>query len=219
MPKALPVLSPSEAGAADTRDPIAVALEQHLHDVRQWTEWVTNGDPRGVGTMDYGMYRTFEAWVQKREALDVIDSILQSRMAIGFPYSQKAVILAQILPPERLPPYVKLLEPLLPPPPAKEGEEPPKAPTSPMHFNPIIAHLAQSLHATAVAEAAKVEAAKKAEEDKKKQEDEINKWELWCNLYGRTCRSDWYGPPGNPQWTYWGWNEIGREEWWKGRND
>ncbi|KAK6904282.1 hypothetical protein L486_03864 [Kwoniella mangroviensis CBS 10435] len=215
MPKPLPKLSPPPEDQPDTRDPIEVALKQHLEDVREWTEWMTNGDPQGIGRMDYGIYRTFEEWVKKKEALDIIDGILQKRLTLGFPYTHKALILAQIIPSDRLAPYAKLVEPFLPP-------KPPSGPEDkvdiPKFFNPLIASIAQGIHTQATAEIAKQEAAKKAEEEKKKQDEEIERWELWCNLYGRS-RADWYPHPGNPQWTYWGWSEIGKENWWKGRND
>ncbi|WWC67445.1 uncharacterized protein I206_101353 [Kwoniella pini CBS 10737] len=224
MPKALPRLTPPPEGG-ESRDPISIALEQHLHDVRQWTEWVTNGDPRGIGTMDYGIYRTFEVWVQRKESLDVIDSILQNRMSIGYPYSQKAIILAQILPSERLIPYIKLLEPLLPPTTIKkeeeEEEEELKNNKFLKNFNPLISNLAKNLYDKAKLEELNLENLKKEKEEKLKQEEEIKKWELWCNLYGRTCKSNWLSKSQfeNPQWTYWNWKEISKEDWWKGRND
>ncbi|OCF33962.1 hypothetical protein I316_04308 [Kwoniella heveanensis BCC8398] len=195
MPKPLPKLDTTYTEESpDPRDPLAVALDRHLEDVRLWTEWVTNGDPSTAGWIDYTIWRTFEVWIGRKEALDIIDSILQSRLKLGFPYDQKAIILAQLIPESRLAPYAELLKPLLPPPP-------------PAHPAP------------ASVKAAEAEAAKKAEEAKKKEEDEIKKWETWCNAYGRTNRADWRAMPGNPAWTWWGWNEIGKEEWWKGRNE
>ncbi|OCF39143.1 hypothetical protein I317_07084 [Kwoniella heveanensis CBS 569] len=137
---------------------------------------------------------------------------------------EDAIILAQLIPESRLAPYAELLKPLLPPPPPAHpapgsSDPPPPPPPLPPHYNPLISSIAATLHALASVKAAEAEAAKKAEEAKKKEEDEIKKWETWCNAYGRTNRADWRAMPGNPAWTWWGWNEIGKEEWWKGRNE
>ncbi|WWC87409.1 uncharacterized protein L201_002298 [Kwoniella dendrophila CBS 6074] len=214
MPAPLPSITPPEGFEPDKRDPLTIAIEQHLDDVRQWTEWITNGDPSGIGMVDYGIYRTFEEWVKRKEALNIIDSILQKRLTLGWPYDHKAIILIQILPSERLAPYAKLLEPLLPP---KPSEDPAKPINLPAHFNPLIATLAQSLYTTAKEKAKEEEETKKKADEKKKEEEEIEKWELWSNMYGKS-RANWFNHPGNPQWGYWEWNQIGKEDWWKDRS-
>ncbi|WRT65260.1 uncharacterized protein IL334_002203 [Kwoniella shivajii] len=216
MPKPLPRLTPPPSDEPDTRDPLSLALATHLDDVRQWIEWATNGDPTNLGMIDYGIYRQFEDWIKKKEVLDLIDSILQRRLTSGYPHNHKAIILIQLIPRDRLSPYAKLLEPLLP---AKPSEDPNKPVDLPRFYNPLIASLTASLHDLASVTAAEEETSKKNEEEKKKQDEEIQKWELWCNLYGKSNRADWRPHPGNPQWTYWGWQEIGQEDWWKGRND
>ncbi|WVQ97532.1 hypothetical protein IAU59_004646 [Kwoniella sp. CBS 9459] len=224
MPKPLPKIdSTYTQESPDPRDPLTVALDKHLEDVRLWTEWLTNGDPSTANWIDYAVWKTFESWIGRKEALDIIDSILQSRLKLGFPYDQKAIILAQLIPESRLAPYAELLKPLLPPPPPapapeSAGPPPPPPPLSP-HYNPLISSIAASLHAVASAKAAEAEAAKKADEAKKNEADELKKWETWCDTYGRTNRADWRAHPGNPAWTWWGWSEIGREEWWEGRNE
>ncbi|WVQ83763.1 hypothetical protein IAT38_005907 [Cryptococcus sp. DSM 104549] len=177
MSRPLPQLTPPPPDAP-APDPAAVALEELIVTVRAWTEWVTNSDPSTF--VDYPVYQQFKEWVKTKEALDVIDGILQARLKLGFPHNQKALMLVQLIPDARLAPYAPLLLPLTTPP--DDAVNP---------NTPFITSLASALHTAAAAEAAKIEAAKKAEEEKKKAEEEAANIAAMYELYGR-------GYPGAP---------------------
>ncbi|OXG85669.1 hypothetical protein C345_03710 [Cryptococcus neoformans A2-102-5] len=200
----MPVLIPQLEPPKDA-DPVAAATTQLLEQVRAMTEWYTNGDSSPSSFIDFAGYRQLQEWAKNPEALNVIDKILQTRLGLSFPYNQKALILVQLIPEDKLAPYAALLKPLI--------ESSPVSTSSYTYAIPLTTTLATSLHSLADGQAKKAEA-------KKKEDEEKMKWDLRSEVYGKS-RADWVGLPednGGVKWGWWAWESIEAEEWWKDRN-
>lgn len=168
MPALIPQLEPPKDA-----DPIAAATIQLLEQVRATTEWYTNGDSSASSFIDFSGYRQLQEWAKNPEALNVIDKILRARLGLPFPYNQKALILVQLIPEDKLAPYAPLLKPLV--------ESSPDSTSAYTYATPFIVTLATSLHSLADGQAKKTEA-------KKKEDEEKVKWNSWSEVYGKRDR-------------------------------
>ncbi|WVR04233.1 hypothetical protein IAU60_001233 [Kwoniella sp. DSM 27419] len=216
MPTPLTALNLEDLSSVD---PIQSALDMHLGHVRSSLEQLTNGDPRTVGMIPWEMWALISDWVKHEPSLDVIDRVLQQRLKLGPPYEQKALILLQLLPEDRLGAYVPLLDPLLPASPSEsETNSPPAYPAC--LPSPHMHHQLSTLHTKAVGQAASAKKAQGTAQAKADEAKRADDWALWSSLYGKTCQSGWrpLPAPDEVRMGYWDSSEINAEDWWGGVN-